>query len=470
MAKMLCKLPSLGSALVMLLVLFWFSPVWADPVDLQTSMNFSLFRMGTSAPVVLVVGGIQGDEPGGFSAATLLATRYTITVGSLWVVPNLNFPSIIKRSRGIHGDMNRKFARLDRADPEYSTVTRIQGLISAPEVGLVLNLHDGSGFFRQRYENSMFNPSRWGQAIIIDQEYMDDRSLFLSHLDGLAGRVSQQVNAALLQSKHKYHVRNTRTAQGDHEMEKSLSWYAVRNGKAAFGLEASKEFPIDMRVYYHLHLVEGFLREAGLQFERDFELSPAGVAAALQSDLSVTFADNRVVLPLEDIRPYVNYLPLPRKGPGPAIGSKPIMAVVPDAGYLNVQYGNRTMTRIKPDWRDMDKGLDSMQVLVDNVEQHVFFGQVVNVRESFSVHPVEGYRVNVIGVDSGKADESNMPLSRKNFQERFSIDRSAMLYRVEVYKNTAFAGMFLVQFGTRTQNASRDCLPTMEGKVTARKR
>ena len=29
-------------------------------------------------PVVLVVGGIQGDEPGGFSAATLLTTHYTI--------------------------------------------------------------------------------------------------------------------------------------------------------------------------------------------------------------------------------------------------------------------------------------------------------------------------------------------------------------------------------------------------------
>lgn len=470
MVKMFCKKPCWGMAFVLLLSMFGPLHAWAEPVDIQTSMNFSLFKMGVNSPVVLVVGGIQGDEPGGFSAATLLATRYTITAGTLWVVPNLNFPSIIRRSRGIHGDMNRKFARLDRADPEYTTVTRIQGLITAPEVSLVLNLHDGSGFFRQRYESSLCNPSRWGQAVIIDQEYMDDRNLFLSHLGALADRVTQQVNASLLHSKHKYHVRNTRTAQGDREMEKSLSWYAVRNNKAAFGLEASKEFSIDMRVYYHLHLVEGFLREAGLQFERDFELSPAGVAAALQSDLSVTFADNRVVLPLEDIRPYVGYFPLPRKGPSPAIGSKPIMAVVPDAGYLNVQYGNRTMTRIKPDWRDMDKGLDSMQVLVDTTEQCVFFGQVVNVRESFTVRPVEGYRVNVIGVDSGKADESNMALTRKNFQERFSIDRSAMLYRVEVYKNAAFTGMFLVQFGNRAQNASRDCLPAVEGKVAARKR
>lgn len=437
-------------------------PVWADPQDIQTSMDFSLFKLGSSAPVVLVVGGIQGDEPGGFSAATLLATRYTMSAGTVWVVPNLNFPSIVNRSRGLHGDMNRKFARLDSADPEYSTVTRIQGLISAPEVGLVLNLHDGSGFFRHSYEGPLHNPARWGQAIIIDQEQMDDPAQFLSHLGGLAERVSQQVNTGLLHGKHKYHVRNTRTAQGDREMEKSLSWYAVRQGKAAFGLEASKEFSIDMRVYYHLRLVEAFLSEAGVQFERDFELSPAGVAAALQSNLSVTFAGNRVVLPLEDIRPYVGYLPLPRNGPGPAIGSKPIMAVVPDAGYLNVQYGNRTMTRISPDWRDMDHGLDSMRVVVDNAEQHVSFGQVLTVNDSFTVLPVEGYRVNVIGFDSGKSDESNISLSRKHFQARFSVDRSAKLFRVEVYNNAAFCGMFLVQFGHKPQILSRDCLPAVE--------
>ncbi len=62
-------------------------------------MDFCLFRLGHGSPTALLFGGIQGDEPGGFSAATLLATRYEINRGSIWVVPNLNFPSIIKRSR-----------------------------------------------------------------------------------------------------------------------------------------------------------------------------------------------------------------------------------------------------------------------------------------------------------------------------------------------------------------------------------
>ncbi|MBO4314198.1 MAG: deacylase, partial [Desulfovibrio sp.] len=84
-----------------------------SPALLQASpasLDFTTLRLGSGDRAVLIIGGIQGDEPGGFSAATLLATRYDIRKGSVWVVPNLNFPSIIQRSRGLHGDMNRKFA------------------------------------------------------------------------------------------------------------------------------------------------------------------------------------------------------------------------------------------------------------------------------------------------------------------------------------------------------------------------
>ena len=70
--------------------------------------KFTLIKLGVDDNnTVLVTGGIQGDEPGGFMSANLLARGYEITSGSLYVVPNLNMPSIIKRSRGVNGDMNR---------------------------------------------------------------------------------------------------------------------------------------------------------------------------------------------------------------------------------------------------------------------------------------------------------------------------------------------------------------------------
>ena len=453
--------PCLCLLLVLLCCLCAPCPALADPAkSMNFPLDFSTFRMGTGGPTVLVVGGIQGDEPGGFSAATLLATRYQVLEGSLWVVPNLNFPSIIRRSRGLHGDMNRKFAVLDQRDPEFPTVTRIQELIRAPEVNLVLNLHDGSGFYRPTREGPLRNPARWGQSVIIDQQRLGIDAP-LQHLGTLAEEVTSNVNTRLLAPDHRLYVRNTRTAEGNVEMEKSLSWFAVRHGKAAFGLEASKEFPVEVRVYYHLAMVEHFLRAAGVRVERSFDLTPAGVRNALQSGLSVAFAGNRVLLPLEDVRPQIHLLPLPREGHG-AIASKPIMAVLPDAGALCVHYGNRTMTRIRPDWRDMDNGLDGLTVDLDGVAQTVAFGQIVQVRDTLRVHPVPGYRVNAIGAELHPTDESGLELRRKHFKPRFSVDRQSTLYRVEVYKGQKFAGLFLVRFGAapvNTLQTRRDALP-----------
>lgn len=445
-----CRLPApqprtlLAPLLILWLVFCLPAPLRADAA---LPHDFATFRLGEGKRVVLVIGGIQGDEPGGFSAATLLATRYEIQAGALWVVPNLNFPSIIKRSRGIYGDMNRKFARLDRDDPQFPTVSRIQQLIRDPAVALVLNLHDGSGYYRPRFESKLCSPARWGQSVIIDQAQLPDA--FLGDLAQVAERVTEEVNGQLLRPLHKLHVHNTRTAEGDREMEKSLSYFAVRHGKAAFGLEASKEFPVALRTYYHLHMVEAFMRQAGLRFTRDFSLTPRGIDGALRTNLGVSFAENRVFLPLEDVRGQINYLPLPKGSPATAVTSNPIMAVLPcqnDRGTLCIHYGNRTITCIKPDWRELDTSLGSIEVSVDGRRENLIFGRVLDVFEGVRIHAPAGYRVNAIGYDSGKRDENGLLLRRSLFEKRFSVDRGGTLFRVEIYKNDRFAGLFLLRF------------------------
>lgn len=450
--------------------LFWLCLPPTLQADVCRSLDFSTFRLGQAKRAVLVIGGIQGDEPGGFSAATLLATRYEIQEGALWVVPNLNFPSIIRRSRGLHGDMNRKFDILDKNDPEFGTVRRIQELIRQPDVSLVLNLHDGSGYYRPRYESALCSPTRWGQSVIIDQAELPNAHL--GSLAEMAEAVTEDVNRHLLDPLHKLHVHNTRTAEGDREMEKSLSYFAVRHNKAAFGLEASKEFPVALRTYYHLHMVESFLRRAGLRFSRDFELTPAGVNEALQTDLGVSFADNRIFLPLEDVRDQINYLPLPKGSPATALTSKPIMAVLPCKDRrqgICIHYGNRTITLIKPDWHEMDESIVTIDVIVDNRQERLTFGQVLDVTDSVRVQAPAGYRVNAIGYDSGRKDENGLLLRHSLFEKRFSVDRRGTLFRVEVYKNTRFAGMFLLRFreGRTISGQRAPILPDRPGPESA---
>lgn len=440
-------------ALCLALVVSCLRPAAAGP-------NCSLHKLGDGTPGVLVVGGIQGDEPGGFSAASLLVTHYEITSGAVWVVPNLNFPSIIKRSRGLYGDMNRKFARLDASDPEYGTVCYVQELIRTPGLRLVLNLHDGSGFYRPRRESRDRSPQRWGQSVIIDDAVMEHPE---GNLEERASQVLLAVNKHLLKPEHALYLKNTHTAQGNREMEKSLSWYAVRNGVPAFGLEASKNFSVEMRTYYHLLLVEAFLKQTGIAFKRRFPLSPRGVAAALQSDVYVAFAENRIVLPLEDVRPRIGgYIPLPHGAETRITASKPILAVTREDKDLCIHYGNRTMTRFRPEWRETDLSLSDMAVKVDGKTRRVKFGEVLDVNHSFEVTPVKGYRVNAIGVNYGP-DESGRTLGRKDFIRRFSLDKRGNVYRVETYRGRRFTGMFLVRFGGPPP-LGRENLPAVAGR------
>ena len=443
--------------------------------ELKNKPDFTFHRLGDGkGPVMLVVGGIQGDEPGGFSAASLLVTHYNITKGTVWVVPNLNFPSIILRDRGPFGDMNRKFATLSKDDPEYATVSRIKEIILAPEVEAVLNLHDGSGFYRPQWEGPLHNPERWGQSVIIDQEEL--RGHPLGGLKDLADYAVNRANTVLLEPEHRYHLKNTNTSAGDKEMEKTLTYFAICNGKPAFGVEASKSVPLPVRAYYHTQVLESFMHQLGIEFARRFELSPQGVSDALEANAVVCFAGNRLVLPLVDARPNLNHIPLQRGDKLEFQTASPLLTLVENKGALEVRYGNRLLTRLAPDYHDYDTALSGLAVQVDGARQEVEFGRevVLTKNSRLLVEKVPGYRVNVIGYVGKNDDESNEELRFKQLMPRFSMDNAGTAYRVEVYRTDKgsgggkdkFAGMIMVRFAdpAGAAQARKSALPGIEGR------
>ena len=98
------------------LLLLWAFQATASAARQQLEFSLHKITAKEKGETILVIGGIQGDEPGGFNAASLLVTHYDLHRGSVWVVPNLNFESIVKRSRGVYGDMRRQ--RRDGEDPD----------------------------------------------------------------------------------------------------------------------------------------------------------------------------------------------------------------------------------------------------------------------------------------------------------------------------------------------------------------
>ncbi len=411
-----------------------------------TDLSFSLHKLesGEPGPTVLVIGGIQGDEPGGFNAAALLTTHYRITQGNVWVVPNLNFHSIVKRTRGVHGDMNRKFMQLKETDPEYSAVQKIQSIILDNEVDLVLNLHDGSGFYHPKHIDKSRNPHRWGQSIIIDQESIE---AFYGDMGDMAREVIDQVNQGISTTKHRYHLKNTHTANGDREMEKTLTYFAIRNGKPAVGVEASKTFRTYQRAHYHLRVIEAYLDRLGIGFERPFDLTPADVKAQIDNDVRLALYDNEILLDISRPRPWLRYVPLKKNEPLEFNATNPLVTVLGGDKHYSVYYGNRRVTNLHPQYFSFDNSLRKLAMEIDGNETEVSLGSVIDVAQSFKVQPLEGYRVNAIGFSrQGVKNESGITLRKTDFMQRFSVDKRAAQYRIEVYQEKKFCGMVVVNF------------------------
>lgn len=412
-----------------------------------TKPDFSLHKLGPKqpGPTILVIGGIQGDEPGGFTAASLLVTNYSISKGNVWVVPNLNFASIIKRSRGVYGDMNRKFSTIRKSDPEYQAVSKIKSIILNDEVDLVLNLHDGSGFYRKAYIDKWHNQYRWGQSIIIDQEKISAPKY--GGLGTISNAVVEIINSKIQNKERHFLVKNTYTADGNVEMEKTLTYFAIKHGKPAFGVEASKHFLTHERAYYHLTVLEAYMELLGIQYEKDFDLTLTAVKNNIGRDVKLSLYDRKIYLDVANVRRRLRYVPLKKNAPLNFASNNPLVAITDTNKNYKVSYGNRYLTSLHPQYFDYDSSLESVKMDVDGSVKWVSIGDAINVNKEFLVQPIEGYRVNVIGFTRpGVSNETGLKIRRKDIMGRFSVDRDGRLFRVEFYQGDKFSGMVLVKF------------------------
>jgi len=196
----------------------------------NTDYELNVYRINGKLPgkTLLIIGGIQGDEPGGFLSADLYADMELIR-GNLIVVPRANFYSIILNTRQVNEDMNRKFSGSSPENYEAQVVSILKRLIA--ESSCLLNLHDGSGFYRDTWESEMRNPSRYGQSIIVDcEEHRDPNTGNIIALGKMARSAISKINEEIANPDHLFHFNNHRTQSPDSshpEQRKSATYFAL---------------------------------------------------------------------------------------------------------------------------------------------------------------------------------------------------------------------------------------------------
>jgi len=291
-----------GLSVLGLLLLFVMAGFFQDPAHAKwEGRNFSdvkAFFKGTdqevevyhqagheTGPTVLIFAGIHGDESAGY----LTADRYVglkVLRGSLIIVPRLNLYAILtgKRAGLSGGDMNRKFHLAEEEkDPDVKVVSLAKSLMDRADI--ILNLHQGHGFYSPVWVNKIRNPVRWGQSNIIDVRVFslpDGRRL---ELECFAREVVRNINAEIKDKDFHFQVNNTNTfsQKSLHKEQKgSLTYYALAGKhKMAFGIDATHNCSLPAAVGFLTKAVNEMVRRAGVVLES----SPSASLSVIQKEL-----------------------------------------------------------------------------------------------------------------------------------------------------------------------------------------
>ena len=249
-------------------------------------VNVYHFLGSETGPTMLIFAGIHGDESGGY----LTADRYVglkLVKGNLIVVPRLNLYAILtgKRTGLSSKDMNRKFLTSEEnKDPDDKVASLAKSLMDRADI--ILNLHQGHGFYSPVWIDKTRNPIRWGQCNVIDVPVFDLPDGRRLELGRFAQGVVKKINSEMVDKRYHFQVNNTNTfSKGSvhQEQRKSLTYYALTGKhKMAFGIEATKSCSLPQAIGYLTMAVNAMMKRTGIMAEAFPSASPAVIADELK--------------------------------------------------------------------------------------------------------------------------------------------------------------------------------------------
>lgn len=120
-----------------------------------------VIKSGKPGPVVLIVGGVHGNETAGYKAA-LKVCNYRPTRGTLLVIPKANVLAIKAGERVARGqiDLNRAFPSTKSGAARGTLAKSILKIIKAYDVDWVMDMHEGYDYVKNPSSPSV------GQSLI----------------------------------------------------------------------------------------------------------------------------------------------------------------------------------------------------------------------------------------------------------------------------------------------------------------
>lgn len=154
--------------------------------------NLYVITTGKPGPVVMVVGGVHGNETAGYKAADIVKD-YSITRGTLLVLPEANKLAVDQHRRYAKGgsDLNRDFPQRSNESADNTLSKAIYKVVKDYDVDWLMDMHEGYDYSTDKSNSSV------GQTLIY---YPVDSTL------GVAKDILTQVNRSISSSYREFQL------------------------------------------------------------------------------------------------------------------------------------------------------------------------------------------------------------------------------------------------------------------------
>lgn len=122
-----------------------------------TPYETSLYIFGSGQPgeIITVLGGVHGNEPGGWLAAERIVDTIRPTNGALLVIPRANrvATNLFERTTDAMGDLNRSYPGDPAGKPMQVMAAEIMDVLREFRATVVIDMHESWAFYNNRTQN-----------------------------------------------------------------------------------------------------------------------------------------------------------------------------------------------------------------------------------------------------------------------------------------------------------------------------
>jgi len=227
-----------------------------------------VFASGREGRIALALGGVHGNEPGGWLAAERVVDRVRPENGALLVIPRANAVAVglFERTTDALADLNRSYPGFEDGRPMERMAIEIMNAIREFRVDLVHDMHESWSFYRDRSTNGT---AFLGETISTNGEAGI----------ALVRSVIERVNANVLYPHEEFSFRefggqNLQTEQSPLPRQtnipprgrgtSSLGISRYVEGLVPVLVEMGQQQALERRIALHVQVLEEVMRQTGM--------------------------------------------------------------------------------------------------------------------------------------------------------------------------------------------------------------